>query len=59
MKNRKNNNSLTQKHGARTYRAFAFAVLATLAFSVPVFVFTDGDPHESCEAGENRCNQGG
>ena len=57
MKNRKNNNSLTQKHGARTYRASVFAVLATLAFSVTVFA--DGDPHESCEAGENRCNQGG
>lgn len=42
MKNRKINNTFTQKHGARMYRAFAFAVFATLAFSMTAFA--DGDP---------------
>ena len=51
MENRKNNlenrhsgshNDLGAKHGARTYRAFAFAVLAVTVFTVTAFA--DGDP---------------
>ena len=44
MKNKPQNShtTLSAKHGARTYRAFVFAVLATLAFSVTAFA--DGDP---------------
>ena len=44
MKNKpqNSNTTLSAKHGARTYRAFAFAMLAALAFSVTAFA--DGDP---------------